>query len=69
MFVAILKATNGSFQKGMQVGVISFSSLPIRMSHKDCVFNDMTIILTPMQICEACGLLVLICLSDLYMLL
>ena len=31
------------------VGVISFSSWPIRMSHSDCVFIDRTII-TPMKI-------------------
>ena len=31
------------------VGVISFSSRPIRKPHSDCLFND-RIIITPMQI-------------------
>ena len=35
--------------RSLAVGVISFSSRPIRTSHSDCVFIDRTII-TPMQI-------------------
>ena len=42
----------------LAVGVISFSSRPIRTSQSDCVFIDKTIIM-PMQILEAHGRLVL----------